>query len=190
MPKIFDTLDKIKPAYDVAYKAFLLMCKLLLVADILIATYTVLGRWCQTWAKLYPDMLGFLSAVKDPSWSEEIILTCMSYMAVLAAALAIRQGTHIRMSAFDRYLPKKVLTALDILADAAVLVLGAIMLVEGWKYATTLGGRGFYVSLPKLSRFWMYFPVPLAGAAMIVFELEALYNHIKSLFVKDEGVQA
>ena len=53
-------------------------------------------------------------------------------------------------------------------------------------YATTLGGRGFYVSMPWLSRFWMYFPVPLAGVAMIIFEIESLYNHIKSFFVKEE----
>ncbi len=33
--------------------------------------------------------------------------------------------------------------------------------------------------MPWLSRFWMYFPVPLAGVAMIIFEIEALYNHIK-----------
>ena len=38
-----------------------------------------------------------------------------------------------------------------------------------------------------LSRFWMYFPVPLAGIAMIIFEIEALYNHIKSFFVKEEN---
>ena len=29
-------------------------------------------------------------------------------------------------------------------------------------------------------------PVPLAGVAMIIFEIEALYNHIKSIFVKEE----
>ena len=92
MPKIFETLDKIRPAYDVAYKVFQVICKLLLIADILIATYTVWGRWCQTWAKEYPSVLGFLGVFKDPSWSEEVILTCMSYMAVLAAALAIRRG--------------------------------------------------------------------------------------------------
>ena len=51
------------------------------------------------------------------------------------------------------------------------------------------GGRGFYVSMPWLSRFWMYFPVPLAGVAMVIFELEAIYNHIKAFFVK-EGVNA
>ena len=82
------------------------------------------------------------------------------------------------------------LKVLDIVADVAVMVLGVIMVVEGWIYATTIGGRGFYVSMPWLSRFWMYFPVPLAGVAMIVFELEALYNHIKSFFVQEGEVQS
>ena len=123
----------------------------------------------------------------DPSWTEEVVLTLMSYMAVLSAALSIRRGAHIRMTAFDRYLSPKTLKVLDVLADIAVLVLGVIMLVEGWKYCTTLGGRGSYISMPWLSRFWMYLPVPVAGVAMIVFELEAVYNHIKSFFVKEAG---
>lgn len=190
MPKVFETLDKVRPVYDLAYRVFLVICKLLLITDILIATYTVLARWCQTWANEYPDVLGFLGIIKDPPWSEEVILTCMSYMAVLAAALAIRRGAHIRMTAFDQYLPQNVLKALDILSDMAVMALGIIMVVEGWTYATTLGGRGFYVSMPWLSRFWMYFPVPVAGIAMIVFELESLYSHIKSFFVKEGEVEA
>ena len=180
MPKIFTTLDKIKPAYDITYKVVLFICKILLILDILITTMSVIGR--------------YVPFIPDPAWSEEVVLTCMSYMAVLSAALAIRRGAHIRMTAFDVYLPKKVVKVLDILADAAVMVLGIIMMVVGiimmvvgWNYATTLGGRGFYVSMPWLSRFWMYFPVPLAGVAMIVFEFESIYNHIKSLFVKEEN---
>lgn len=172
MPKIFTTLDKIKPAYDITYKVVLVVCKLLLIADILITTISVLGR--------------YVPFIPDPSWSEEMVLTCMSYMAVLSAALAIRRGAHIRMTAFDVYLPKVVVKTLDLVADLAVMVLGIIMLVVGWKYASTLGGRGFYVSMPWLSRFWMYFPVPLAGGAMIIFEIESIYNHIKSFFVKEE----
>ena len=105
--------------------------------------------------------------------------------AGLSAALAIRRGAHIRMTAFDNMLPPKLVKSLDLIADVAVCILGIIMLVVGWHYATTLGGRGTYVSMPWLSRFWMYFPVPLAGVAMIVFEIEAIYNHIKAFFVKD-----
>ena len=188
MPKIFNTLDKIRPAYDITYKAVMFLCKILLIADILIASYAVLGRFCQQWSRNYA-FLSFLSVIKDPAWTEQVVLTCMSYMAVLSAALAIRTGAHIRMTAFDIYLPKKAVKVLDVVADVAVMALGVIMVVEGWKYTTTLGSKGFYESIPWLSRFWMYFPVPLAGVAMIVFELEAVYNHIKSFFVKDGEVQ-
>ena len=166
MPEIFNKIDKIKPAYDLVYKAVMLICKLLLVADIVITSMSVVGR--------------YVSFIPDPAWSEEVVLTCMSYMAVLSAALAIRRGAHIRMTAFDNYLPKKVVTFLDILADVAVLVLAVIMI-------TGIGSKGTYVSMPKVSRFWMYFPVPLAGVAMVVFEIEALYNHVKKIFVKEEA---
>lgn len=150
----------------------LVICKLLLVVDILITTMSVIGR--------------YVPFVPDPAWSEEVVLTCMAYMAVLSAALAIRRNGHIRMTAFDRYLPKGLIRFLDILADVCVFVLAVVMLVVGWQYAAGIGAKGTYVSMPFLSRFWMYFPVPLAGAAMIVFELEAVYNHIKAIFVKEE----
>ena len=129
----------------------------------------------------------YISFIPDPSWSEEIVLTFMAYMAVLSAALAIRRGAHIRMTALDNYLPKTLIKFLDILADVAVLLLALVMIVVGWQYATGLGAKGFYTSIPKLSKFWMYFPVPLAGVAMLVFEIESLYNHIKGIFVKEEN---
>lgn len=154
MPAIFQKIDKIRPAYDMTYRVVLFLCKLLLVVDILITTMAVAGR--------------YISFIPDPAWSEEVVLTCMSYMAVLSAALAIRRGAHIRMTAFDRYLPAKVVKSLDIIADLAVLALAVIMITVGWKYATGIGSKGTYVSMPKVSRFWMYFPVPLAGVAMLV----------------------
>lgn len=170
MPAIFEKIDKIKPAYDFVYKVAMFICKVLLIVDILITTMAVAGR--------------YIPFIPDPSWSEEVVLTCMSYMAVLSAALAIRRGAHIRMTALDVYLPKKLVKALDIVADIAVLALAIIMLTVGWKYASGIGSKGTYVSMPKVSRFWMYFPVPLAGVAMIVFEIEALYNHVKDIFMK------
>lgn len=175
MPAIFSKIDKIKPAYDYTYQVVMFICKILLIVDILITTMAVVGR--------------YVPFVPDPAWSEEVVLTCMSYMAVLSAALAIRRGAHIRMTALDRYLPKNLVKSLDIIADIAVLILSVIMIVVGWKYASGIGSKGSYVSMPNVSRFWMYFPVPLAGVAMLIFELEALYNHIKAFFV-EEGTKA
>ncbi|MGE4453462.1 MAG: TRAP transporter small permease [Sphaerochaeta sp.] len=176
MPKFFATMDKIKYAYDWTDKIVMIICKVLLIVDILITSYAVAGR-------MLNEYIPFL---RDPAWTEEVVLTCMSYMAVLSAALAIRRGSHIRMSAFDKYLPPLAIKILNILSDIAVLSLGLVMAYVGWRYATTIGSRGFYVSLPWLSRFWMYFPVPLAGLAMIIFEFESIYNHVKSFYVKEE----
>lgn len=173
MPEIFKTIDKIKPAYDVTYKFVMFLCKLLLIVDIAITSMSVAGR--------------YIPFIPDPAWSEEVVLTAMSYMAVLSAALAIRRGAHIRMTALDTYLPKNLVKALDVLADVAVLILAIIMITVGWGYASGIGAKGTYVSMPWLSRFWMYFPVPLAGVAMVIFQVEALYNDIKKFFVEVEA---
>ena len=188
MPKIFDAFDRVRPVYDMIYKVVMVICKLLLIADILITSYAVAGRLIGgiqlADGRYLRNVVFFLD---DPAWSEEIVLTLMSYMAVLSAALSIRTNAHIRMTALDRYLPKKVVMTLDVVSDIAVLALGIIILVIGTQYATTLGSRGFYVSLPKLSKFWQYLPIPLAGFAMIVFEIEALMNNLKKFFVKEEA---
>ena len=127
MPKFFQTVDKIKPAYDITYKIVLFICKLLLTADLVITSVCVVGR--------------YVPFVPDPAWSEEVVLTLMSYMAVLSAALAIRRNAHIRMTAFDQYLPKSVIRVLDILADVAVLILGVVMITVGFSYAVQIGEK-------------------------------------------------
>ena len=189
MPKIFTTLDKLRPIYNVTDKIVMILCKLLLIADICISAYSIAGRLIGgielPSGEFVRNIIPFL---KDPSWTEEVVLTLMSYMAVLSAAIAIRHEKHIRMDAFDPFLPKKVLLVLNILSDIVVLILGVIMLTSGWKYATGLGSFGKYVSMPWLSKFWMYFPIPLAGFAMIIYEIERIYEHIKSIFVKKEAV--
>ena len=80
-------MQAMKKFYDVVYRIVLVICKLLLIADILITTEAILGR--------------YVPFLPDPSWSEEMVLTLMSYMAVLSAALAIRRKAHIRMTSFD-----------------------------------------------------------------------------------------
>ncbi len=173
MPAIFEKLDKIRPIYDAAYKVVLFICKILLIGDIAITSMAVFGR--------------YISFIPDPAWSEEVVLTLMSYMAVLSAALAIRRGAHIRMTALDRYLPKKLIMVLDVLADIAVIALAIVMIVVGFQFAIKLGKGASYVSMPSVSKVWLYLPVPIAGIAMVVFEIESIYNNLKKFFVKEEA---
>lgn len=171
MPRFLEKLGKIKPVYDFVDKAIMIICKLLLIADIMIAILTVLQRYVPN--SIFPPM----------PWGEQMVLTFMVYMAVLSAALAIRTNSHIRMTAFDKFLPKKLVITSDIVADLLVLALGVIMVIYGTNVCNgPLAKFGKYESIPTLSKMWMYLPVPIAGVGMIVFELEALYNHILAFF--------
>ena len=168
-------LQKLKVFYDWMYKIIMVICKLLLIADICVVTFAVLGR--------------YISFIPDPSWSEEITLTLMCYMAVLSAALAIRRGAHIRMTSFDRYLPKVVINVLDILADIGVIILAVVIIKYGFEFANGIGAKGFYPSLLWLSKKWMYMPIPIAGIAMVIFEIESLFNNILKLLGKEPLVK-
>ncbi len=173
MPVFFRRLEKIKPLYDILYKALLFLCKLLLIGDILITAWAVAGR--------------YLPFVIDPHWSEEMVLTLMVYMAMLSATLAIRKRSHIRMTALDAYLPPLALKVSDLLADAAVFALGIVLLVNGVRLCVSpLSSLGRYASLPALSKFWQYLSVPVAGIGMAVFETEQIFQRIEAFYVKDE----
>ena len=179
MPAFFHTLEKIKPVYDWAYKIILFICKLLLIADIVITSWSVAGR--------------YIPFIEDPHWSEEIVLTFMVYMAVLSATLAIRKRSHIRMTAFDKYLPQKLITVLDLLADIAVLVLGIVLLVQGAKVVDPNGSLAKfakYSSIPTLSQVWQFLPMVVAGAGMILFELEQIFLRIEEFYQPNEGKEA
>ena len=173
MPSVFKTLEKIRPLYDWTYKILMFICKLLLIGDIVITTWAVLGR--------------YVPFIDDPHWSEEIVLTFMVYMAVLSATLAIRKRAHIRMTSFDNKLPKRAIQVLDLAADLAVMALGVVLLIYGIKSVNSpLSLRGHYASLPNLSKMWQYLPVPIAGLGMILFELEQVFLRIEDFFIKDE----
>ncbi|MER1992765.1 MAG: TRAP transporter small permease [Eubacteriales bacterium] len=173
VPALFRRLEKIKPLYDWTYKILMFICKILLIGDILITCWSVAGR--------------YIPFINDPHWSEEIILTLMVYMTVLSASLSIRRAAHIRMTAFDKYLPKNAIKVLDLIADFAVLALGVFLVIYGFRFCNSpLSLRGKYASLPGLSKFWQYLPVPVAGISMIIFELEQIFQHLESFWVKDQ----
>ena len=169
-------MKAIERVLDKLYALVMFICKIALIADILITSYAVAGRYVGKYIPLF----------KDPAWSEEVVLTLMTYMAFLAAALAVRKGTHIRMTSLDEFLQKKLCQVLDIFADVLILAFSIIMIYEGFNTATTVGSRVKYATLPALSKFWMYAGVPIAGIVICIFILEALIKDVKKLSGKED----
>ena len=151
---------------DHLYRIIKVICQIFLVVEILITSMAVAGR--------------YISFIPDPAWSEELTLTCMIYMAFIGASLAVRKKTHIRMTSFDQYMPPKVVQFIETFDDLLVLAFSAMMLFVGFPYALK-AGKATYVSLS-----WLYAPVPFAGAAMCIFQLETLVKDIKKFAQKGE----
>ena len=173
MPAILKSLEKARPIYDTTYKVILFLCKLLLIGDIAITTWSVIGR--------------YIPFIDNPNWSEEIVLTLMVYMAVLSATLAIRRRAHIRMTSFDQYLPETVVKVSDLIADIAVCILGVVLVIYGAELCgSPLAKLGHYSAITSLSKFWQYLSIPVAGAGMIIFELEQIVLRIKSFYIDEE----
>jgi TRAP-type C4-dicarboxylate transport system permease small subunit len=164
------TLDKGKGFYDIIYRITMSFCKMLLITQIVITSIVVGGRYIFNFS---------------PAWGEEVILTCMVYLALVSSSMAIRTNAHIRMTALDNYLPKKAVGILDVLGDIVIFAFGLIMTVEGWSYAQGIGSKGYYTSIPTLSKFWLYFPVVIAGVLIVIFEIESICKHAKALIVKE-----
>ena len=162
---------------DKLYALVMFVCKIFLIADILVTSYAVAGRY---FGKYVPF-------IKDPAWSEEVVLTLMTYMAFLAAALAVRKGTHIRMTSLDVYLPKKLCQVLDLFADLLIFGFSIIMITSGFSTASLVGGRSKYATLPFLSKYWMYAPIPIAGIVICIFIVEKIIHHFLILTGKEEG---
>ena len=149
-----------KQVFNRVYQCIMILCKIFLIIEILIAALVVVTR--------------YLPGIVVPTWSEETILTCMIYMAMLSAALGLRRNAHIRMTVFDRLLPKATVKALDLFGCVAVLAFALAMVYYGWNFAVTMGMKGAYASMPFISKFWLYFPIPLSGLVTALFEVEQI----------------
>lgn len=146
-------------------------------------TMTALSR-AASWGCLWFSGLGLLAITgiilwqvfaryvlnASPSWSEQLALYILVWTVLTAAAAGVREGFHIRITAFQDALGKTqrkiaVLSAHFITGAIGVyLVVYGITLVSTlWPYAIpTLG-------LPRGSAF---LPIPIAGALVTFFSIE------------------
>lgn len=98
-------------------------------------------------------------------WSEELSRYCMIWLAMLAAALAAREGQHIALSDLIP-LPrsaKLVVSAITVLVVAATLW---VLIEQGW-LLTERTGRQLSPTL-RLKMSWIYAAIPVGSALMVV----------------------
>jgi TRAP-type C4-dicarboxylate transport system permease small subunit len=112
--------------------------------------------------------------VRTFTWYDEIARLCFVWIIFVGAAAAVRRGAHFRFHLLvDRLGPGATtvahrLTVIVVVAFGAVLVWQGVKLVELGQFQQT--------PVMGLSKGWVYAPVPVGGALMVVFALPGLWR--------------
>lgn len=139
-------------------------------------------------------------------WAEEVCRYLLIWVSFLACGIAYQRGEIAAMRILVEALPARLAALLAVLADVAVLVLLAFLMVYGWRYAVFAGGQRMPAAdfiwndilggagSAGLSLFWVYVAIPVGAALLAVHVvlhllscLAALARGVRPSFPEGEG---
>lgn len=99
-------------------------------------------------------------------WTEEVARYSLIWLTLLTVGLVAARRRHITARVFSRFLTPRATAVLEITANAIVVVTSAVLVVVGWRFATSLAT----VTSPAagLSLAWVY-AVSVPGFALVCF---------------------
>jgi TRAP-type transport system small permease protein len=104
------------------------------------------------------------------SWTEELALLCFSWATLLAIALGVREGVHVRMDLLTTRLPSGLALWLDKAVALATAGVGGFIAWFGMRYVQdAFGATSAAIGYPTA---WLYACAPAGGVLIAVFALE------------------
>jgi len=112
--------------------------------------------------------------VRTFTWYDEIARLCFVWIIFLGAAVAVRRGAHFRFHLLVDRLGPVATAAAHRLAVIVIAAFGAVLVWQGWKLVEL--GQFQQTPVMGLSKGWVYAPVPIGGALMVLFALPGLWR--------------
>ena len=125
---------------------------------------------------------------QSPSWTEPASVMLMSWLIFLAAAVGVRDNTHLGFDVLLYVLPRGAKRVLRMISDLIVLAFGFGMV---W-YGAQLVGLTWSTTLPALgvSGAFDYFPVMAGGILMMIMALERIVLRLSGAPIDQEADHA
>jgi TRAP-type transport system small permease protein len=117
-----------------------------------------------------------------PTWAESLTLVLILYVALIGAAVGVRDAGHIGMESLLVLVSARVRHGLEIVIFILVGTFGAMMLVYGW--GLTSGVIAYRIPTLGISEGWHYAPLMVSGTLVTLFSVE----HVIALFRDREVV--
>jgi len=152
---------KLKTAFDSMYWVAELLCKVLLVAQVVIVGIVVFGRYVLS---------------STPAWGEELSLLCMVWFCLVSAPLAIRDRTHLKLTIIDFFVSPLALRIIMMFVYIMMISFGIFMLLEGTNLVLTV--KNNMMSGVRISVGFLYGAVPVSGFFLIILSIEQLWSYV------------
>lgn len=133
------------------YRMIEIVSRVLLLVMVGSISYAVFGRFILS---------------RSPSWAEELSIFCMVWLAILSSALAVRDGTHIRMTIITYLVPEKISGYLHRLSYVLLFVIGIVFVFAGAQLYDLF--RPSVLGVLRISTKWLALVFPVAGVAHIL----------------------
>ncbi|MCT8973963.1 TRAP transporter small permease [Microbaculum marinisediminis] len=126
-------------------------------------------------------------------WAEEVCRYLLIWVSFLACGVAYQRGEIAAMRILVEALPARAAALLTLIADVAILVLLAFLVVFGWRYAVFSGGQTMPAAdfiwsdvfhgegSANLSLFWVYVSIPISMALLAVHIVIHTLSTLKAL---------
>jgi TRAP-type C4-dicarboxylate transport system permease small subunit len=117
-----------------------------------------------------------------PTWAESLTLVLILYVALIGAAVVVRDAGHIGMESLLILVPARVRRWLEVVIFILVGVFGAMMVWYGWGLAE--GVLGYKIPTLGISEGWHYGALPVSGVLITLFSLEHVIALIQGVEVE------
>jgi TRAP-type C4-dicarboxylate transport system permease small subunit len=112
-----------------------------------------------------------------PTWAESLTLVLVLYVAMLGAAVGVRDAGHIGMESLLVLVPEKWRLRIELLIHTLVGTFGGLMVVGGW--GLTAGVLTYKIPTLGISEGWHYAPLVVSGALILLFSIEHIIANVQ-----------
>ena len=110
-------------------------------------------------------------------WLQEVTSAFFTYGIFIGTAVATRRQDHLQLSALTELMRGRWRTGFETMNRVVILAVGLAMVVFGWQ--NFLHGFQSFRMPSMLPIAYLYWPIPVCGAFVVLFSLEQIVNGLK-----------
>ena len=111
-------------------------------------------------------------------WYDEIARACFMWLVFLGAAVAVKRGAHFGLHMLVDMLPRYARRLAGFVTPVVIMAFSAVLVVQGLAFMEF--GRFQQLPVMGISKAWIYAAMPVGGALMIVYAMQALWRSVRN----------